>query len=37
MGWGAEQMLDAVCRKAGLADAWRDEETRLSVFESTCF
>jgi AmmeMemoRadiSam system protein A len=38
MGWGAEQMLDAVCRKAGLAgSAWRDKETRLSVFESVCF
>ena len=38
MGWGAAQMLDAVCRKAGLAgDAWRDRATRLSVFESRCF
>ncbi len=38
MGWGAEQMLDAVCRKAGLSEsAWRDEETRLFVFESVCF
>jgi hypothetical protein len=38
MGWGAEQMLDAVCRKAGLAgSAWRDKETRLFVFESVCF
>ncbi|HEY5486658.1 MAG TPA: AmmeMemoRadiSam system protein A [Candidatus Limnocylindrales bacterium] len=38
MGWGAVQMLDAVCRKAGLAgDAWRDKETRLLVFESRCF
>ena len=38
MGWGAAQMLDAVCRKAGLAgDAWRDRRTRLFVFESTCF
>lgn len=38
MGWSAEQMLDAVCRKAGLAgSAWRDTETRLSVFESVCF
>jgi AmmeMemoRadiSam system protein A len=38
MGWGAEQMLDAVCRKAGLSgSAWRDKETRLFVFESVCF
>jgi AmmeMemoRadiSam system protein A len=38
MGWGAPQMLDAVCRKAGLAgDAWRDRGTHLSVFESRCF
>ncbi len=38
MGWNATQMLDAVCRKAGLAgDAWRDRGTRLSVFESRCF
>lgn len=38
MGWNAEQMLDAVCRKAGLpASSWRDGQTRLSVFESTCF
>lgn len=38
MGWGEEQMLDAVCRKAGLpGDAWRDRGTRLSVFEATVF
>jgi AmmeMemoRadiSam system protein A len=38
MGWGAAQMLDAVCRKAGLpGDAWRDRGTRLLVFESSCF
>jgi len=38
MGWGAEQMLDAVCRKAGLeGDAWRDKRTRLFVFDSRCF
>ncbi len=38
MGWSAEQMLDAVCRKAGLPEsAWRDKETRLFVFESVCF
>jgi AmmeMemoRadiSam system protein A len=38
MGWGAEQMLDAVCRKAGLSgSAWRDKDARLLVFESVCF
>jgi AmmeMemoRadiSam system protein A len=38
MDWGAEQMLDAVCRKAGLeGDAWRDKRTRLFVFDSRCF
>ncbi|HEX7544854.1 MAG TPA: AmmeMemoRadiSam system protein A [Candidatus Limnocylindrales bacterium] len=38
MGWGPAQMLDAVCRKAGLpGDAWRDRGTRLLVFESSCF
>jgi AmmeMemoRadiSam system protein A len=34
MGWGTTEMLDAACEKAGLApDAWRERETRLSVFE----
>jgi AmmeMemoRadiSam system protein A len=38
MGWGASEMLEAVCRKAGLRfDAWRDGATRLSVFEAVCF
>jgi AmmeMemoRadiSam system protein A len=38
MGWGEIQMLEAVCRKAGLRpDAWRDQATRLYVFESVCF
>jgi AmmeMemoRadiSam system protein A len=38
MGWDSEQMLDAVCRKAGLSgDAWREAGTRLLVFESVCF
>jgi AmmeMemoRadiSam system protein A len=38
MGWGEGQMLEAVCRKANLpGDAWRDQSTRLYVFESTCF
>jgi uncharacterized protein len=35
MGWGTEQMLDAVCEKAGLrAAAWRDADTRLWTFEA---
>jgi AmmeMemoRadiSam system protein A len=34
MGWGATEMLDAVCEKAGLSsDAWRASGTRLLVFE----
>jgi AmmeMemoRadiSam system protein A len=34
MGWGATEMLDAVCEKAGLpSNAWHDQGTRLSVFE----
>jgi AmmeMemoRadiSam system protein A len=34
MGWGATEMLDAVCEKAGLhADAWRQRGARLEVFE----
>jgi AmmeMemoRadiSam system protein A len=38
LGWDAEQMLEAVCRKAGLPDdSWRDRQTRLSVFEAICF
>jgi AmmeMemoRadiSam system protein A len=38
MGWGASQMLEAVCRKANLpSDAWRDGSTRLLVFDSMCF
>lgn len=38
MGWGRSEMLDAVCRKAGLRpDAWRDPRTRLQVFEAVCF
>jgi AmmeMemoRadiSam system protein A len=38
MGWGETEMLEAVCRKAGLRpDAWRDRATRLYVFESICF
>ena len=34
MGWGALEMLDAVCEKAGLhAGAWRDPDALLSVFQ----
>jgi uncharacterized protein len=34
MGWGATEMLDAVCEKAGLhTKAWRQRGTRLEVFE----
>jgi len=34
MGWGATEMLNAVCEKAGLhADAWRQRGTQLEVFE----
>lgn len=34
MGWGATEMLDAACEKAGLrAGAWRERGTRLKVFE----
>ena len=33
MGWGAEEMLYAVCQKAGLrAGAWREPGTHLSTF-----
>jgi AmmeMemoRadiSam system protein A len=38
MGWGAPQMLGAVCRKAGLPEnAWREPSTKLRVFEATHF
>jgi AmmeMemoRadiSam system protein A len=34
-GWGAREMLEATCWKAGLPeDAWRDEGTRLFVFRT---
>ncbi len=37
-GWGAPEMLDAVCRKAGLpGGAWRDARTRLRTFRTTRF
>ena len=38
IGWGAEETLDAVCRKAGLpGDAWQRQGTRLRVFATTEF
>lgn len=37
-GWGAGEMLEATCRKAGMpTDAWRDPATRLRVFRTTRF
>jgi AmmeMemoRadiSam system protein A len=37
-GWNAEQVLECVCRKAGLpAEAWRDPETRFQVFTAIDF
>lgn len=36
--WGATQMFDAVCRKAGLPEgAWRDPGTRLRSFRTFRF
>ncbi len=36
--WGAIEMFDAVCRKAGLGrDAWRDPRTRLFAFRTVRF
>lgn len=36
--WGATEMWDAVCSKAGLpADAWHDLRTRLSTFQVVRF
>jgi AmmeMemoRadiSam system protein A len=38
MGWGEEEMLEGVCRKASLPpDAWRDPEAHLYVFDAACF
>jgi AmmeMemoRadiSam system protein A len=35
MGWSREQLLEGVCRKAGLpTGAWREAPTRLEVFEA---
>ena len=37
-GWDRQQLLEETCRKAGLAeDAWRDPETRLSIFTAEVF
>lgn len=37
-GWNAEQVLECVCQKAGLAaDAWRDHEARFQVFTAIDF
>jgi AmmeMemoRadiSam system protein A len=37
-GWGTDQLLAGVCRKAGLeADAWRDTGTELYVFQVEAF
>jgi AmmeMemoRadiSam system protein A len=37
-GWGAPQMFEAVCQKAGLPDdAWRDPGTRLWTFRTVRF
>lgn len=37
-GWGGIEMLDAVCRKAGLPrGAWSDRETRVLTFETVRF
>lgn len=34
-GWSREELLAAVCRKAGLpTDAWRDPDTEIRVFET---
>lgn len=34
-GWGAREMLETTCRKAGLAqDAWRDAGTHILIFRT---
>ena len=34
-GWGRTELLEGVCRKAGLpSDAWRDPDARLEAFEA---
>lgn len=36
-GWDVETLLGQLCRKAGLpADAWRDAECELWIFETEC-
>jgi AmmeMemoRadiSam system protein A len=36
--WGGLEMVEAVCRKAGLSgDAWHDPRTRLSIFRTARF
>ena len=37
-GWGAEEFLSEACMKAGLLpDAWLDDSTRISKFQSEIF
>ena len=37
-GWDRETFLEHTCAKAGLpADAWRDPETQIEVFEAQVF
>ena len=37
-GWGANELLAGVCRKAGLdVDAWREPGTELYVFQVEAF
>lgn len=37
-GWGTEQVMEAVCEKAGLPlDAWREQGTRLQIFTAFDF
>jgi AmmeMemoRadiSam system protein A len=37
-GWSAAELLAGVCRKAGLdADAWREPETELYLFQVEAF
>jgi AmmeMemoRadiSam system protein A len=36
-GWGVQEVLDAVCEKAGLdRHAWQSSHTRLFVFRTIC-
>lgn len=38
LGWGAEEFLDATCRKAGLPKgAWRDPDVRVERFRAEVF